>query len=453
MRLFNTQASKSSKLRARGIGGGLSRLMGPASSRASSARDTCFEPMESRQMFSVATTTVIHDPIPKLPFPTVSITARYGNELVVTADGSKDSVTVDEGFVYTPGETTESVSGSKGSVSVHTNLSPILTIDADGNTYTEAIPAGGLFVYTRGGDDTVTIDSAVSVFTTVDTIDNAPSTVHASGSNTIVWADSTDTVTGTASVHRVASFAGGVSKALGASLANPKDSGTTTTVNLPLFGTGPVASDINQGGVGDCYFLASLAAFAHTDPGVILNSAVDLGDDTFAVEFYKHGTPEYIRVNNSFPAGGSEGLAYAHPGPDNTIWAMVMEKAFCYFRTGANTYASIGYGWPSEVYSDLNVSCVANNPKTFSNSTLFSRLSSDLSHDEPVTLCTPVSAPQLRGDHCYTLMSVEVVGGVDEYTVRNPWGFSGDSLEDAQGIATLTYSELVNNFDVVTEAT
>lgn len=77
-------------------------------------------------------------------------------------------------------------------------------------------------------------------------------------------------------------------------------------------------------------------------------------------------------------------------------------------------------------------------------------LSTDLASGDPVTLCTPGSAPQLVGDHCYTLMAVKDVGGVNEYIVRNPWG---DSLENAQGIATLTCNELVNNFTTLTEAT
>src|SRR5208282_3012460 len=142
----------------------------------------------------------------------------------------------------------------------------------------------------------------------------------------------------TAPVHSVSSFAGGVSKALGAHLANPSDSGSTMTVNASLFGTGPVAGDINQGSVGDCYFMASLAGFAEVRPNVILNSAVDLGDGTYCVEFYHSGTPEFIRVNNTFPTGGFNGFRFAHPGSDDTIWGCVMEKAFAYFRTGANTY-------------------------------------------------------------------------------------------------------------------
>jgi hypothetical protein len=148
--------------------------------------------------------------------------------------------------------------------------------------------------------------------------------------------------------------------------------------------------------------------------------------------------------------GGFAGYEFAHPGSDGDIWAPVMEKAFAYFRTGANTYASTNSGWPSEVYTDLHQASTSANPDTYSASALFSRYSTELSEGKAVTLCTPGKVPNLVADHCYTLMSVEVVGGVDEFTVRNPWGDSGDSLENSQGIAVLTYSELIANFTTQT---
>ena len=89
-----------------------------------------------------------------------------------------------------------------------------------------------------------------------------------------------------------------------------------------------MAGDVNQGYVGDCYFLASLAAFANQKPSLMTESAVDMGDGTFAVRFNN----TYVRVSNQLSVGGYGGYAYAHPGSNNTIWAMVMEKAFCYFR-------------------------------------------------------------------------------------------------------------------------
>jgi hypothetical protein len=357
-----------------------------------------------------------------LPGPTVSITTRYGNELVINATGASDTVSVAQ-------------SGSK------------LTIDADGVTSTVAAPAAGVFVYTRGGHDSLSIGSSVIVQTTIDSIDNAPTIISSFGAHVIAWVDSTDKVTGTASVHAVAQFAGGVSKAPGASLPNPHDAGATIQVKLSLFGTGPVAADVNQGEIGDCYFMASLAAFANQRPQVLRNSAVDLGDGTYAVGFYSKGDPVYVRVNNSFSVGGFKGFKFAYPGADGTIWAMVMEKAFAWFRTGANTYNSISSGWMQDVYADLNVPSSEFAPWMFSDTDLYNMLAADLAKGEAITLASDPSAMDMVSDHTYTLIGVQKSHGVNEYIVRNPWGTSGDTLENSNGIATLTFFQVTENYE------
>ena len=50
---------------------------------------------------------------------------------------------------------------------------------------------------------------------------------------------------------------------------------------------------------------------------------------------------------------------------------------------------------------------------------------------------TANSPPNLVGDHAYTLVSCyRDSSGVAHYVVRNPWGTSGDSIENSQGYAT-----------------
>lgn len=347
----------------------------------------------------------------------VAITTRYGDELVITLSGPDDSVAVSQ-------------SGS------------VLTIVADGTTYTDAATAGGLFVYTRGGTDSISIASSVTEATTVETIDGATDTISSGDSSLIAWVDASDSFSGMGTVRRVSSFAGGLTRALGASLPNPSDSGSTVTVNLSLFGTGPAISDVNQGEAGDCYFLSSLAAFAGEKPSVLTDSAVDMGDGTYAVDF--NGT--YVRVSNQFPVGPFNGFADAQPGPNQTIWAMVMEKAFAYYRTGANTYASTDNGWMGEAYSDFGVSSSMIYPGSYSQSGFYSAMANDLANGQAVTFLTG-SGTSLVSDHCYTLVSVYTdSSGVAHYVVRNPWGVSGDALENSQGYATLTYAQMVANF-------
>ena len=352
----------------------------------------------------------------------VSISARFGNELVITASGAFDTVSLSQ-------------SGSN------------LTITANGASFTTSVPAAGVFVYTRGGNDSVSIDSSVTVRTTVDAIDASNTTVNSSGSNVSVWMDSADAFTGTGVVHSVSSFAGNVSKSVGASLPDPGDSGATSVAHLSVWGTGPVADDVNQGTIGDCYFLSTLTAFAGTNPSKLNESAVDLGDGTYAVQFISaQNKPVYVRVSDTFASGYFNGFAFAHPGANNTIWAMVMEKAFCYFRSGANSYSSIESGWMGEAYSALGVANTFFSPSSFSESSFFTMVSSDLANKKPVTLAA-LNAPDMVNDHAYTLVSAtRDANGSTHYVVRNPWGDSGDALEDRHGYATLTFSELVANF-------
>jgi hypothetical protein len=358
----------------------------------------------------------------------VTITTRFGDELVITANGADDSISVAE-------------AGST------------LDITADGQTFTDTVPLAGLFIYTRGGKDSISIANSVTAEATLETIDGAATAITCAGTDVNAWIDSTDVYSGTGDVHRVSSFAGGVSKAQGASLVDPSDAGTVKNVNLSLFGTGPVIGDVNQGSVGDCYFMASLAAFADVKPSVLVDSAVDMGDGTYVVQFMNGNTPTYVRVNNAFSTGGfSGGFQYAFPGSNDTIWAAVFEKAFCYFRTGANTYASISGGWMSEVFSDLGVNNNSFAPSSYNASTFYTMVSTDLASGDAVTLATPNSPPNLVGDHAYGLLSASMVNGVPMFVVRNPWGVSGDSLENGQGQATLTFAQLAANFEDGTQA-
>lgn len=359
---------------------------------------------------------------------TVSVTTRHGDELIVTATGASDSVEIQQ----------------NGST---------VTITGDGQTFTDPIPAAGIFLYTRGGSDTVLIDASVTTRTTLDTIDGAYDNINSFGTNVSVWMDSTDSFSGNQVVHAVNNFLGGVSKATGHSLPSPSDSGHTSMVDLSLWGTGPVAGDVNQGAAKDCYFLATLSAFANTMPITLRESAVDLGDGTYAVQFYWQGSPEYVRVSGDLPFNDAAGYQFAHPGANDTVWAPIMEKAFAYFRSGANTYSSLESGPMNEAYSSLGVSSSDYDPSTLDEGSFYDMVSTALASGEPVTFATPKvpATPDLVPDHAYTLIGISFNGtdGTPTYIVRNPWGSSGNSLEDGSGYANLTFAQITANFSDV----
>jgi hypothetical protein len=59
-----------------------------------------------------------------------------------------------------------------------------------------------------------------------------------------------------------------------------------STVTSPLYGTsGPTMSDINQGYLGDCYLLSSLAEVANQDQSAIESMITNNGNGTYGVRF------------------------------------------------------------------------------------------------------------------------------------------------------------------------
>lgn len=97
-------------------------------------------------------------------------------------------------------------------------------------------------------------------------------------------------------------------------------------------------NDVEQGALGDCYFVAQLAAQAKTNPGRIKDLIKDNGNGTFTVTLHlkdaaqpwkRVATP--IVVDGQFPQKDG-GVAYAKPGDRGStgpeLWVMLIEKAF-----------------------------------------------------------------------------------------------------------------------------
>ncbi len=121
--------------------------------------------------------------------------------------------------------------------------------------------------------------------------------------------------------------------------------------SISLDGISP--SDIKQGYLGDCYFLAALASVAQQHPEVIWNAIKDNGDGTYTVTFYQDGKPVPVTVDAEFPVtedakGNPTGTpAYARTGSTrDELWPLIMEKAYAQLDGGS--YRKIEGGWPGE---------------------------------------------------------------------------------------------------------
>lgn len=289
---------------------------------------------------------------------------------------------------------------------------------------------------------------------------------YGGGGSDQFWLDNDNTETHDAddaeknlkNVHRVASFVGNVSKdALGQDLADPvaKNPDTSKTFNYadtwtrPLFPSGgPTLDEIKQGGIGSCSYLAAIGAVANTSPSWLRNTAVELGDGTYAVRFFDGGSAKYVRVDNDL-AMSSDGStpAFAQYGNEGSMWVAVLEKALARYQ--GNSYAGINGMTLSFAFDRLGLTpggIAAPNATD-----LLKNIRKALVTDgEAVTAGTKdVESPSgaYVENHAYTVVSVKA--DFSKITVRNPWGRDGNGEDNAlsDGYVEYTASQFKAYFD------
>ncbi len=234
------------------------------------------------------------------------------------------------------------------------------------------------------------------------------------------------------------------------------------TVVGNLFNGTPSRSDTKQGQLGDCYFIASVAAIADRNPDAVRNMFIDNGDGTYTVRFYASalgsGTPtaDYVTVNRRLPAYANGTLGYSGYGQSissssTTLWIALAEKAYAQWnetgnegRDGTNRYAAIEGGWMSNVnaqvlgYSSTNYAFANTSKQT---------LIDALNNNRSTTLGT-IGSPNaggLVGSHAYIVYAYN--SGNDTFSLHNPWGTSHPTA--------LSWAQLQSNcsYFVVTDPT
>ena len=251
---------------------------------------------------------------------------------------------------------------------------------------------------------------------------------------------------------------------------DPSFSVSYSADSCPLFGAnGPSMSDINQGDLGDCYFLSSLAEVAQQNSSIISSMFTSNGNGTYGVRFYVDGTAEYVTVNNLLADGGN----IFNYGSD--IWASLAEKAYAQLQTGGavtgnfisgNSWSAVGNGgdpeyaleeitgasaitdfcadgssWETVVYnSSLDETSFSSRASTAS---VLDTLVSDLSKGDDLVLgsCTNAESSgyqTLVADHAMSIYGFD--SGTDLLEIRNPWGTEAGQYWDTTfevGLGTL----------------
>jgi hypothetical protein len=227
-----------------------------------------------------------------------------------------------------------------------------------------------------------------------------------------------------------------------------------STVSSPLYGAnGPSMSDINQGYLGDCYLLGSLAEVANQDPSAIESMITNNGNGTYGVRFYVDGQARYVTLDAQLANGGTEFNS------GSNIWASLVEQAYAEVQAqgvitsnsinDGNSFSTIGNGgapecaleeitgataitdfsaakssWTSIVYNQsLTPTKSTSNLTTAS---VLSTLAADLAVRDDLVLSSWTNAKDSSGkttlvaDHAMSVYGYDAATGMVE--IRNPWG-------------------------------
>jgi hypothetical protein len=250
----------------------------------------------------------------------------------------------------------------------------------------------------------------------------------------------------------------------------PTFSVSYSAVANPVFGAaGPSMNDINQGYLGDCYLLSSLAEVAEQDPSLIESMITNNGDNTYGVRFFIDGTAEYVTVNDDLADGGTE----FNSATD--IWASLIEKAYAQIQASGvitgnsvndgNSFSTIGNGgapeyaleeitgasaitdfdgngvsWGKYVYNDAL--SYQSGTSGLTTATVLAILATDLAEGDDVVLSSYTNATDSSGyitlvaDHAMSIYGYDSTTG--ELEIRNLWGTEAGQTWDTTFEVSLT---------------
>ncbi|CDW73607.1 calpain family cysteine protease containing protein [Stylonychia lemnae] len=204
--------------------------------------------------------------------------------------------------------------------------------------------------------------------------------------------------------------------------------------NCSLFGKSDFLGDIDQGSVGDCYFLAGITSVAEVDARFkkIFVNQKNNAAGLFAFNVFIKGAPTVVVVDSLIPIKTSKTPLFATIGTDQSYWGALIEKAWA--KVNGN-YEKIGSG-----YNNEGVEFLTNAPSKRISMTLLKadtlwNLVKDADNSNFVMNVDTPSNPlgdialcqfNLPCQHTFSLISVVVIKAADNsqinlYRIRNPW--------------------------------
>ncbi|BCL39581.1 C2 family cysteine protease [Nostoc sp. MS1] len=237
---------------------------------------------------------------------------------------------------------------------------------------------------------------------------------------------------------------------------------TYTEVNGSLFGSSNKAqiSDIHQGTINDCTFLAALGATfspQSDDSGnassSLINSMIkDNGDNTYTVRFYsgryyQPGEAQYVTVDRRIAT------SIAAQRNNGVLWVALVEKAYAQWREWTDSrpgYNIIGNG--GALAPPLSFITGRKTTNYTPSKINFSMLETALKAGKAITTSRSGNdTSYILGTHAYSVRNAYIdSNGKQRVVVRNPWGVDGGKTKSGanDGFINLSYDDFIKSFNL-----
>lgn len=197
-----------------------------------------------------------------------------------------------------------------------------------------------------------------------------------------------------------------------------------------LFPNGTPSLDaLDQGLIGDCYFLAAVGAIINRDPGELTNLIFETTDGEEVVSYTVTfpGVDESVVVD---PPGPGEIARYSSSVTDG-LWLPVLEKAYMKLVSGqddGNRDSEIGDGDYLSAGMDPFVGATDTDDLAVTyQDTTRAKLTAAFENKRLVTAAiltdNDLGLPSL---HAYTIIAWDAEA--DKLTIRNPWGYNPEGV-------------------------
>ena len=199
-------------------------------------------------------------------------------------------------------------------------------------------------------------------------------------------------------------------------------------------------NDIDQGSVGDCFYLAAIGNLAYRRPDLIQDIIQDNGDGTVTVSFYDSvgdTEPTEITVDLTLDFGERQAdLSGDTDGNGNfEIWTQILEKAYREYITFAelNDGGSCGLAWEHLTGEDATIT----DAEIFIWNNLYVQYIKDaLDAGAMVTVATSFAGTLSNGTKLVNNHAYIITGYTeDEFTIYNPHGYSKSFHQDGNPYA------------------